>query len=72
MVAALDLAATCTKDEAWDACESNAHPDKAGVIAEVWTEVVKELGYEVEVDKNQDWPEVRTRVLVKVIDDLPF
>lgn len=72
MVAALDLAATCTKDEAWDACESNTHPVKVGFVAEVWAEVVKELGYEDEINKNQDWPEVRTRVLVKVIDDIPF
>jgi len=72
MVEALDLPATCTKDQAWEACETNAHPDKVETLAEVWTEVVKDLGYEVAVDQNNDWPEVRTRVLQRVIDGIPF
>ena len=79
MVEALDLPATCTKEQAWEACETNGTPDNVkedkdgnSRLAEVWTEVVGELGYEVAVDQNNDWPEVRTRVLLRVIDDIPF
>jgi len=72
LINALDLPATCTKDQAWETCEANVGPAMADTLAEVWTEVVKELGYEVAVDQNNDWPEVRTRVLRRVIDEIPF
>jgi len=72
LIEALDLPATCTKDQAWEACETNTYPGKAEQLSEIWTEVVKELGYEVAVDQNNDWPEVRTRVLRRTIDEVPF
>ena len=72
LIDALDLSATCTKGEAWDACEANAHPDKALVVAEVWTKVVKEFGSDDIVETNKAWPEVRSRVLEQIIDELPF
>jgi len=72
LIDALDLPATCTKSEAWDACEANAHPDKALVIAEVWTKVVEEFGNDKIVEANKAWPEVRSRVLEQIIDDIPF
>jgi len=72
LISALDLPATCTKEQAWEVCEANACPAMADTLAEAWTEVVKELGYEVAVNQNNDWPEVRTRVLQRVIDEIPF
>jgi len=72
LIDALDLPATCTKGEAWDACETNAHPDKALIIAEVWTKIAKELGGDFTIENNKAWPEVRNRVLEQIIDELPF
>lgn len=69
---ALDLPATCTKGEAWDVCEANVHPDKALIIAEVWTKIAKELGGDFTIENNKAWPEVRNRVLEQIIDELPF
>jgi len=69
VIAALDLSATCTQNEAWDICETNAHANKAETLAEEWTVVVKELGGTDMVEANKAWAEVRTRVLEQVISE---
>jgi hypothetical protein len=68
-IEALDLPASCTQDEAWEACETNAAASKADSLAEVWTEVVQEFGDDAAVEANAAWAEVRTKVLERVIDE---
>lgn len=63
----LDLPATCDQQQAWDACETNAHESKAAVTAEVWTRIVGELGSDDTVTANMDWPVVRDRVIAETI-----
>lgn len=72
LIDALDLPATCTKGQAWDACEANAHPAKALIVAEVWTKIVKEFNGDKNVEDGKAWPEVRDRVLEQIIDELPY
>lgn len=71
LVEALDLSASCTKDEAWASCEANAHPDRLESLAETWTKEVNKFGNDAAVETAKAWPEVRTGVLEQVIDDLP-
>lgn len=66
---ALDLPASCTQDEAWETCETNAVASKADLLTEAWTEVVQEFGDDVAVEANKAWAEVRTKVLERVIDE---
>ena len=65
----LDLPASCTQEEAWEVCEANAHESKAETLAEAWTEVVQEFGDDAAVEANKAWPEVRNRVLERVINE---
>ena len=68
-VEALDLSASCTQDEAWEACEANAHESKTEQLAEAWTEVVQEFGDDAAVEANKAWPEVRDKVLERTISE---
>lgn len=78
LVEALDLPASCNQDEAWAACEANAHPDKVAVLAEAWTKAAVVLRWknEAEIDAANGWPELRDEVLKNVIDsvdnEIPF
>jgi hypothetical protein len=74
LVEALDLSASCTKDEAWASCEANVHPDKLESLAEVWTKEVNKFDNDAAVETAKAWSEVRTKVLEQVIDsiDIPF
>ena len=67
-ISALDLSASCTQEQAWETCESNT--DMPGEqLAEVWTEVIHGLGGDTDtIEANKAWPEVRTKVLERVID----
>jgi hypothetical protein len=66
----LDLPASCTQEEAWEACETNAHASKAETLAETWTEVIQEFFGDTDaVEANKIWSEVRTKVLERVIDE---
>ncbi len=67
LIDALDLAASCTQDEAWEACEANACEAAKDLIADAWKKVVMELGGDVKVEAGKAWPEVRSRVLTEVI-----
>ncbi len=69
LIDALNLPASCTKDQAWEACEANVHPDNIDKIAEVWSTKVRDYGNDKGVEDAKAWPEVRQTVLAALINE---
>lgn len=69
IIDALDLPASCNMEEAWETCENNTKMSEEQ-LAEVWTETIQEFFIDGDtVEANKAWPEVRDKVLERVIDE---